>query len=132
MYWTLITLGPLALSVAIGAATSSDMAITRVLPGEIGTFLITTALFYAIYKFVPNRPVSWKPAMISGFIIAVLWNLARIGYAFYTANFVKYNKIYGSLAAIPILLVWIYIVWIIVLGGAALTATLQKRLEILK
>jgi membrane protein len=62
-------------------------------------------------------------------VTAILWNLARVAYAAYTKRNVSYHNIYGSLAAIPILLFWIYIVWLIVLIGASLTAALQKRVD---
>ena len=69
-------------------------------------------------------------ALAASIFTAVLWNLARFGYALYTSMVLTYSRIYGSLGAVPILLLWIYIVWVIVLLGAALSATLQGRLEI--
>jgi membrane protein len=57
---------------------------------------------------------------------SIIWNIARLGYQLYTSRVLTYSKIYGSLGAIPLLLLWIYIAWIVVLGGAAFTAALQK------
>ncbi len=128
-YWLFITLGPLAAAFIIGAATSSSMPLSRLVPGQAVIFLITIGLFFSIYKWVPNRNVHWIPTLISAFITSVLWNLARVGYALYTETVVNYDRIYGSLSAIPIFILWIYIAWIIVLGGAALTAVLQKRFD---
>lgn len=128
-YWLFITLGPLALAVSVGVATSYKIPLTHLLPSGTGIFILTTLIFFLIYKFVPNRKVDWKPALIASTITAVFWNLARWGYALYTKEIVTYNKIYGSLAAIPILLVWIYIIWLIILTGAAVTAALQKRFD---
>jgi membrane protein len=62
-------------------------------------------------------------------MIAVVFQLAQAAFKLYTAHVVGYGRIYGSLAAVPILLLWIYIVWIVVLSGAAFTAALQKRFE---
>ena len=59
--------------------------------------------------------------------MAVIFNVAQTGFRLYTAKVLTYSKIYGSLGAVPLLLIWIYIIWLIVLGGAALTASLQKR-----
>ena len=133
-YWFFITLGPLGLSVIVGAATTAASsggagAVIRFLPGFTGILFISAIALSAIYKWVPNRKVHWAPALISGSVTAVAWNIARWGYAVYTQRSVSYNKIYGSLAAIPLLLLWIYIVWVIVLTGAALTAALQKRYD---
>ena len=121
-YWFFITLGPLALSIVV-------VAITHFLPGFSGILIISSLTLAATYKWIPNRPVQWAPAVISGTATGVAWNIARWAFAVYTEKFVSNNRIYGSLAAIPTLILWIYIVWIIVLTGAALTAALQKRYD---
>ena len=126
-YWLFITLGPLALAVIVGAATSTDFPLTKLLPSGTGIFVITVALFFVIYKWVPNCVVKWQYALLAAFATSIFWNLARLGYALYTKKVIAYNKIYGSLGAIPILLLWIYIVWLIILTGAALSAAMQKQ-----
>jgi membrane protein len=126
-YWLFITLGPLALSIAVGAATSSNLPLAHLLPSGTGLFLIAIAGFYCVYKFVPQTQVKWQIALLSAFVTASIWNLARYSYVLYTKHAVSYNNVYGSLGAIPILLLWIYILWVIVLGGAAFAAALQRR-----
>ncbi len=128
-YWLFITLGPLAMSIGLGIATSTKLPLSKLLPSWSGAFSLAACLLTLIYKFVPNTKVQWKFAFISGFWTAVIWNLTRVGYDLYVDRFASYNKIYGSLAAVPILLFWIYLIWLMVLAGAALTATLQKRLD---
>ncbi|MGZ3709833.1 MAG: YhjD/YihY/BrkB family envelope integrity protein [Bdellovibrionota bacterium] len=128
-YWLFITLGPLALSVAIGAATSFDFPIAKLFPSGTGIFIGASVFFFIIYRWVPNTRVHWQPATISAVTTAALWNIARWGYNLYTSKVLTYHKVYGSLGAIPIFLLWIYILWLIVLGGAAFTAVLQKRLK---
>lgn len=129
-YWFFVTLGPLGFSVALGAATSGAAPITQFLPSGTGIFLLTIGIFYLVYKYVPHCKVKWQPALLSAVVTAVLWNLARISYALYTEKAVTYDKIYGSLAAVPVLLLWIYIIWVIILSGAALTAGLQRRFSL--
>ena len=128
-YWFFITLGPLALSVGLGVATSSNLPISRFFPTGSGSFAVTALFLTLVYNLVPNTKVRWKFALISGFWTAALWHLTRVGYGFYVNRFAAYNRIYGSLAAIPIILFWIYLVWLLVLSGAALTAAMQRRLE---
>ncbi len=128
-YWLIITLGPLGLSFALGAGGSLGVQFAEFLPGGTSSFILASALFFAIYKWVPQRPVHAAPAAISAAVTAVIWNLARFGYSLYTAKVLTYSKIYGSLAAVPIILLWIYIMWVIVLVGTAFTATLQRRHE---
>jgi membrane protein len=126
-YWLFITLGPLALSVAVGIATSSNFPLMHLFPSGTGMFLIAIGIFFCVYTWVPQVKVRWQFSLLSAIITAVLWNFARFGYTLYTRHVVTYNAIYGSLGAVPILLLWIYILWVILLGGAALTAAIQKR-----
>jgi membrane protein len=128
-YWLFITLGPLAVSIALGIATTSRLPLSNLLPNWSGAFAIAACILTLTYKYVPNTRVRTKYAFISGFWTAIVWSLSRVGYELYIEKFASYNKIYGSLAAVPILLFWIYLMWLMVLAGAALSATLQKRLE---
>lgn len=128
-YWLIVTLGPLTAAIALGFITSSQVSLNEVIPSGVDVFLISVGIFFLIYKLVPNRPVDWKPALISATVAAGLFNIARAGYGLYTSEIVSYNRIYGSLGAVPIMLVWIYICWLVVLSGAAMTAALQKRFD---
>ncbi|MFA6318847.1 MAG: YhjD/YihY/BrkB family envelope integrity protein, partial [Elusimicrobiota bacterium] len=101
----------------------------RLLPGGAGFFLIASAFFFVMFKLVPNRHVHWQAAFIAGILTGAGWSVARGSYAIYTREVVTYSKIYGSLGAIPILLIWIYIIWVIVLSGAAVAAVLQRMIE---
>lgn len=124
-YWLFVTLGPVALAVALGLATSRDFPVARLFPSGSGIFVFLIAFFFFVYKWVPHTIVSSRYALASAALTSVTFTLARTGFHAYLAQAVSYNRIYGSLAAIPILLLWIYIVWLIILSGAALTATLQ-------
>jgi membrane protein len=127
-YWLFITLGPLALSIGVGIATSSKIPLVNLLPSGTGLYVIVVLGFTLVYKWVPQTLVRWSFAIIAANVTAVLWTLAKAGYNLYTRQVVSYHKVYGSLGAIPLLMLWIYIEWIIVLTGAALCATLQKRI----
>jgi membrane protein len=126
-YWLFITLGPLAVAVAVGFMTTSQIPLSSLFPSGTGACLMTALGLSAIYKFVPHTQVSKRCAMIAGVVTSAVFILAQNSFRIYTARAVSYNKIYGSLAAIPVMLLWVYIVWMIVLSGAALTAALQKR-----
>jgi membrane protein len=129
-YWFFITLGPLALSVGLGVVTTSNLPLSQFVPDGTGIFFLTIFFFTAVFKWVPNCDVHWPYAIGAAAVTAVFLTFARVLYALYTSTAVSYNKIYGSLSAVPIFLLWIYIVWVIVLTGAALSAALQSRLEI--
>jgi YihY family inner membrane protein len=130
-YWFFVTLGPLGLSLAVGylstLAAGEGKAVLQHLPGGSGLFLVVAACLLFLYKGVPTCKVRWAPAITAAIMGSALWNLARWGYTLYTTKAVTYDKIYGGLSAVPILLLWIYIVWLVTLLGAALSAALQKR-----
>ena len=128
VYWLIITVGPLGISVLIGVAGSNSVSnLSSIIPRSGVGYLATFAIFFAIYKWVPNQLVKWIPATTAAAYSTILWSLAKFGYSIYTKEVVSYSRIYGSLGAIPIFLIWIYIVWLIVLSGAALAAVIQKR-----
>jgi membrane protein len=125
IYWFFITLGPLALAVAIGAATSLDIPLSKVLPSGIPFFFILVGLFYGVYRYVPHRRVYWKSALGASIGTSLIWVITKALYGIYVRHVVSYDRIYGSLGAIPIFLVWIYVAWLVILTGAAFSASLQ-------
>lgn len=127
-YWFFLTLGPLALSFVIGLATSLDVPLSKFLPSGIPFLFILLGIFYGIYRYVPHQKVSWKAALIGAIGTSLVWMMAKMAYGVYVKKVVTYDKIYGSLGAIPILLVWIYVAWLVVLTGAAFSCCLQSHL----
>lgn len=132
MYWALITLGPVLIggslsmtTFAVGASLGwlklgfvADLVI-GVLP-----FVFTCAALTLIYAVVPNRYVRPRDALIGGIVAGVVFEVAKRGFAIYLARFPTYTLIYGAFATIPIFLLWLYLSWVVVLGGATLTAML--------
>lgn len=126
-YGGFILLGPFALAVAIGAATSLDIPFSKVLPSGVPFFFILVGLFYAFYRYVPNRPVHPRAALAAAAGTAFAWVIAKAAYGIYVRRFVTYDRIYGSLGAIPIFLVWIYVAWLVILTGTAFSASFQRH-----
>jgi len=129
MYWAVLTLGPLALGaaiglsaqpvfeqVAVGAATHSNWR-------ALGIFSLSWLAFALMFFLVPNRRVRLSHAMVGAFLSAALFGLAKKAFVTFVAN-ASFNVIYGALATIPIFLFWLYLVWIVVLLGASLAASL--------
>ncbi len=127
IYWFFITLAPLTLAIAIGAAESLEIPLSKVLPTGTSFFFILVAAFYGMYRYIPHCPVYWRAALVASVGTSAIWILAKNVYGIYVHHFVSYDRIYGSLAAIPILLVWIYVAWLVVLTGAAFSASLQSH-----
>ncbi len=129
MYWTVLTMGPLL--VLGGFALTSLMFAYPGLAG-IKVYLLkflpimaSTIGFFLIYLIVPNRKVNWKSAIVGALIAAVLFEFAKRGFAWYVTTFPSMTKIYGTLATIPIFLIWVFMSWNIILLGGTIAATLE-------
>jgi len=82
--------------------------------------------FTAIYIFMPNTRVKFLPALAAGIFSGTLWASAFQVYTQLNIGVARYNAIYGTLAALPIFLIWLYISWLILLIGAQLSYAIQN------
>ena len=90
--------------------------------GKLISIVMITAIFVALYKFIPNRKVPWRytwPGVIFG---VVFFESVRVLFTWYLANYANYEMVYGSLASIIVTLVWIYYSSIVLLLGAELNS----------
>jgi membrane protein len=109
---------------SIGTTAIGAEALTVL--SEPAALLVDTAAFTLIYAVVPARRVPLKVALFGGLLAAIAFELAKHGFRFYITRFPTYQLVYGALAVLPLFLLWIYVCWIIVLVGAAVTATLAE------
>ena len=84
---------------------------------------INALMFGLIYRYLPSPAarVHWRNTLRAGAIVAVLWEAAKIGFAFYLGKFGNYNKLYGSLGGLVGLVFWILYTSMILLLGAEIT-----------
>jgi len=89
-------------------------------------FLVDFLAFSGLYFLIPKAPVKLRSAFFGAFLAAILFGLAKAGFAAYFEQFTSYNRVYGAaIAAIPFFLVWLYLAWIIVLFGAECSFQVQ-------
>jgi len=82
----------------------------------------------ALYRYVPHTPVRRSHAIAGGVSAAIGIDIAKRVLAWYIGKVPTYSAVYGAFATVPILLVWIYIAWSIVLLGAVIAAYLPSLL----
>jgi membrane protein len=112
---------PMLLAAAVSLKSSFATHLPR-LPG-LGWIAATLPIwvgFSFLYLFFPNRRVRWDCAALGGLVAAILLEIGQWAYIKFQVSAGRYQAIYGALAAVPILLTWIYIAWTIVLAGAHL------------
>jgi membrane protein len=126
IYWVAMTLGPLLLagSVMLGHGAKTALAGMQVV-GAIAGALLTCVFFSLLYLIVPNTKVKLRNAAAGGLVAGLAWEVAKWAYATFVARSVRYSAIYGSVAAVPIFLLWLYVSWAIVLFGARLAFVFQ-------
>ena len=130
LYWALITLGPLFIAFSLTISTQAlRTASEGIDPGAMTwcmTFLqlvMQMAAYTFLYKFVPNCHVPVSHAAVGGASAALAGLVVRELFGHYvTAG--TLSSIYGAFVAFPVLLLWFYVSWLIIFGGAAVAATI--------
>jgi len=138
VYWAVLTIGPIVLALSLTVTSylvsaSNGLAFgptpfMRVIIDVVPVAVLALA-YAALYVYVPNRGVSWRDALVGGACGAVAFDVAKRGFALYLSRFPSYTIIYGTLAALPIFLLWIYVSWLVTLFGATVAAILPSLYE---
>jgi membrane protein len=81
-------------------------------------YFLIWGLFTVIYILIPNTRVNFISGLVAGIIAGTIYLLAQWGYILFQIGVTRYNPIYGSLAALPLLLLWLHLGWVILLIGA--------------
>ena len=137
IYWAAITLGPLLLAASLAVTSyvlSASGGLVGALPVSLRVLLSILQFFIvaggmaAMYRYVPNTFVKWSHAWVGGLFVAAGIEVAKRALSLYLGAVPTYSLVYGAFATLPILLVWIYVSWVIVLMGAVIAAYLPSLL----
>lgn len=140
-YWFAISLGPLLLITAAALTSGPYLAEVRELLARTGVvgeqvlkfslrllpYLILSLAFGLLYLYMPHTRVSWSAAAVGGVVAGVLWQLNQQLSVFYASRVITNTNIYGSLGAIPVFMIGLYISWSLLLFGAQVAYTYQNR-----
>lgn len=133
VYWTVLTLGAL---LAAAMLAISNTLFSMPLFGTVqGQWLADLALGWApvaiellcvlgVYRVVPHLTVHWRHALAGALLATAMLESVKWGMGMYLSSFQSYQKLYGTVAFVPILLLWIYLCWVSVLLGASLASSL--------
>lgn len=134
LYWTIITLGPLLLGVGI-SLKGYFFTLQKLVPQDfVGDYFLQAALpavftlltLMLVYILVPNKKIKIMHAFLGALIAMAGFYIMRKFFGSFIASSVTYTTLYGAMAAVPLLLVWLYMNWAVVIFGAALTAALGE------
>ena len=133
-YWGVLTLGPLLLGGSISLTTYLFTASNGVAAGyvwllDLFEYLVVVVALASLYYFVPNAKVRWSHAFIGGLLMAIGLEVVKRLLAMYIKATPTFSAVYGAFATVPILLVWLYMAWLIILFGAVMVAYLPSLLR---
>lgn len=126
LYWAVLSLGPLLIGAAI--IMNTYVLSIRLFTDEVAEsalnllfgylpLILTTAAFTLLYTVVPNCKVMLRNALTGGIVATIALELGKAGFGYFVSNS-SFGSIYGAFATVPIFLLWIYLCWMIILGGA--------------
>ncbi len=134
-YWAAITLGPFLMIATVLIAGAEFQAVQA----SVGTFgwpghlalralplVILSLAFMLFYQTMPNTKVRWQASLVGGIVGGVLWLANGQLNIFFASKIVSISKLYGSLTALPVLLVGLYFSWLILLLGAQVAYAFQN------
>jgi membrane protein len=137
VYWAAITLGPLLLAGSLALTSylvSASRGVVAGMPGGVKfllgflQFVLFSAGLAAMFRFVPNTQVRWSHALTGGIFVSLALEAAQSLLTLYIKSVPTYSTVYGAFATLPILLLWVYIAWLVVLFGAVIAAYLPSLL----
>jgi len=130
LYWATLTIAPLLLGASLAV---NGMIVSEWLHGgalrELRTLWLTTlrwiisgAALTLLYRLVPNTAVRWRDALWGAVAAAIVLELLRRGFGLYLERLPTYTIVYGTFAALPMFLLWLFLFWTAVLIGAVVAS----------
>lgn len=108
--------------------TDHGGALVGVLGPVLGV-VFAIGMFLIVYKFTPDAKVGWREAIVGAVFSGIVWSIAKELYRFYLAHLANFNRAYGSLGGVVILIMWIYYSCVILIFGAELGYVVERSGE---
>ncbi|WP_369940074.1 YihY family inner membrane protein [Xanthomonas medicagonis] len=133
VYWTVLTLGALLAAASLAASAqffalplfkTSEGRLLAQLVLSLAPVLIEFVCIVLVYRVVPHHTVKLRHAVPGALLAVALLELVKWGLSLYLGSFQSYQRIYGTVAFVPIFLLWIYLSWIGILLGASLASSI--------
>ena len=138
-YLTVLISGPILIFTAVSVTTflESQAAFKWLVQtsylGDLLLYLLQLLPYVVVwialtflYLFIPNTAVRLRSALAGAVVAGTCWQIAQWWYIHFQVGVAKYNAIYGTLAVLPIFMVWIYVSWLIVLMGVEIVYAHQN------
>ncbi len=134
MHWAILIIGPILLcmsliisSYLLSATLFTQAVVTQGL--KVAPFICSAFAYTFLYQTLPSCKVKFSHSLIGGLFAAILFEAAKVGFAFYTSIFHSYQLLYGALATIPLFLLWLYCSALTFLFGGQVVNTLRIQAD---
>lgn len=132
-YWAVLTIGPAFVGLMLYLNTRFGNWIQGVDTWKwllntvqvVWGFVVAWLFMFGVYRLVPNTKVASKAALVGSFITAILLVIGKSSLDAYFASAVSFQSLFGSLSAAPVFMFWVYLMWLVVLFGLEVAATIQ-------
>jgi len=94
---------------------------------RLAPFLSIWIALVCLYQFIPNLRIRFRHALAGALIAGIFWQLAQWAFIHFQLGVSRYNAIYGTLALLPVFMIWIYACWVIVLAGMEIVWYLHNK-----
>lgn len=128
MMYLLITFSvPISMVFVFSFLGPKGLDLFKIIPKDFVGALFIWGTLFSVYKWWPVVKVRVFSAMLSSLWVVFLIAVLEVTYSHLIKKFFALGKVYGSLATVPIFLIWLQLIWVVILMGVALTATIEKR-----
>ena len=121
MYWTMITLFPVALAFSIYFSGEVQKTLKGTanlnLLFDLIPYILTWAIFFLLFKLSANKPLKLLSLLSASMLTTIIWLLTKWGFVYYVFYNQTYKSVYGSISIFLFLMLWIYISWFVILYG---------------
>lgn len=133
VYWTVLTLGALLAAASLSVSTRFfALPLFETPQGRwlanlslgMTPVLIELAVVVLAYRVVPHHTVKWRHALAGAVLAVVLLEGVKAALGLYLGSFEGYQRLYGALAFVPVLMLWIFLGWVAILLGASLASSM--------
>lgn len=133
LYLLMLAVGPPVLGLSLWATSyllGVSMGLIGALPPslafvlDLGPLMLGVAVLTSMFYLVPNTKVRLRDAFAGGLIASVAFELGKRGFTTYLVKVPTYKALYGTFAALPMFLLWVYFSWLVTLLAAMMTANL--------
>ncbi|MDP4146373.1 MAG: YihY/virulence factor BrkB family protein [Bacillota bacterium] len=92
----------------------------------LAMIVVMVLVFAVLYRYTPIKKHRWKEVLPGALFTALAWVIASVCFSLYVNNFSAYSKIYGSIGAVIILMLWLFITSVVIIFGGEINAVIME------